>query len=161
GRVWTVVGDGPERGALERLAAELGVADRVRFLGQRPPREAVAAAQRAAVFALPSVDEAFGVAYVEAMAAGVPAIGCMHEDGPDEIVAAGPGLVQLPPRDPHALADAIDRLLADDAARTQLGREARATVERSFTWARCGAATVAAYERACRPLVSSASPAGS
>ena len=43
----------------------------------------------------------------------------------------------------------LERLLADDSARVQLGREARATVERCFTWQRCGEATVAAYERAC------------
>jgi glycosyltransferase involved in cell wall biosynthesis len=145
---YAIVGDGPERSALEALAASRGVGDRVDFAGQLPPAEARARAARADVFVLPSVDEAFGVAYVEAMAAGVPAIGCEREDGPAEIAAAGPGLVQVPPRDPRALADAIERLLADDDARVQLGREARATVERCFTWERCGEATIAAYKRA-------------
>jgi glycosyltransferase involved in cell wall biosynthesis len=56
--------------------------------------------------------------------------------------------VQVPPRDPRALADAIDRLLGDASERTRLGRAARATVERSFTWEICGRETVAAYERA-------------
>jgi teichuronic acid biosynthesis glycosyltransferase TuaC len=143
-----IVGDGPERAPLEALATARGVRDRVDFAGQLPPAQARARAAQADLFVLPSVDEAFGVAYVEAMAAGVPAIGCEGEDGPAEIAAAGPGLVRVPPRDPRALADAVDRLLRDDAARAQLGREARATVERSFTWERCGGATVAAYERA-------------
>jgi teichuronic acid biosynthesis glycosyltransferase TuaC len=145
---YAIVGDGPERAALEALATARGVRERVDFLGQLPPAEARRRAAAANLFVLPSVDEAFGVAYVEAMAAGVPAIGCEREDGPAEIAAAGPGLVQVPPRDPRALADAIERLLADDDARAQLGRDARATVERSFTWERCGQATVAAYERA-------------
>jgi teichuronic acid biosynthesis glycosyltransferase TuaC len=145
---YAIVGDGPERAALEALASARGVRERIDFAGQLPPDQARARGARADLCVLPSVDEAFGVAYVEAMAAGIPAIGCSGEDGPAEIAAAGPGLVQVPPRDPRALADAIDRLLADDEARTRLGRDARATVERSFTWEHCGRQTVAAYERA-------------
>lgn len=145
---YAIVGDGPERDALEALARARGVRERVDFTGQLPPAQARARAAQADLFVLPSVDEAFGVAYVEAMAAGVPAIGCEGEDGPAEIVAAGHGLVQVPPCDPHALADAIDRLLRDESARAQLGRQARATVELAFTWERCGRATVLAYERA-------------
>ncbi|HET6449303.1 MAG TPA: glycosyltransferase family 4 protein [Conexibacter sp.] len=145
---YTIVGDGPERTALEALASAHGLSDRVDFTGQLAPDVARARAAQADLFVLPSVDEAFGVAYVEAMAAGVPAIGCAGEDGPAEIAAAGPGLVQVAPRDPRALADAIDRLLDDRAARAQLSRQARATVEHAFTWELCGRATVAAYERA-------------
>jgi len=143
---YEIIGDGPERAALEQLALVRGVRDRVAFTGQLPPAQARARAAAGDLFVLPSVDEAFGVAYVEAMAAGVPAIGCAGEDGPDEIAATGGGLLQVPSRDPRALADAIERLLADDAARAQLGRDAHATVERAFTWERCGRATVAAYE---------------
>jgi len=144
---YEIVGDGPERAALEAHASAHGVRDRVDFTGQLPPAQARARAAQAELFVLPSLDEAFGVAYVEAMAAGVPAIGCAGEDGPNEIAAAGPGLVQVPPRNPHALADAIERLLAGDGERAQLSEAARATVERCFTWERCGEATVAAYER--------------
>ena len=108
--------------------------------------DAVATARAATLFVLPSVDEAFGVAYVEAMAGGVPAIGCEGEDGPAEIVAAGGGITLVPPRDPPALAGAIDGLLSDPERRRSEAAAARATVEREFTWARCGAATVAAYE---------------
>src|SRR5215212_6024291 len=142
---YEIVGDGPERSGLEALASARGVRDRIVFTGQLPPDAARARAAGADLFVLPSVEEAFGVAYVEAMAAGVPAIGCSGEDGPAEIAAAGPGLVQVPPRDPRALAGAIERLLDDDAARAQLGRDARATVERSFTPARLGSGG------ACKP----------
>ncbi len=145
---YAIVGDGPERAALEALAAQRDIGDRVEFAGQLPPAEARRRAADADLFVLPSVDEAFGVAYVEAMAAGVPAIGCEREDGPAEIAAAGAGLVQVPPRDPHALARELDRLLVDTQARTALGQQARSTVERAFTWEICGRQTVAAYERA-------------
>ncbi|HTE62907.1 MAG TPA: glycosyltransferase [Solirubrobacteraceae bacterium] len=147
---WDVVGDGPERAPLERLAGELGLDGRVRFLGQLPPAMARAAAQRAGVFVLPSVDEAFGVAYVEAMAGAVPAIGCRGEPGPEEIAAAGGGLRLVPPGDPEALAAELRGLLDEPNWRRELGDAARATVEAGFTWERCGRATVAAYEAALR-----------
>jgi teichuronic acid biosynthesis glycosyltransferase TuaC len=145
---YAIVGDGPERRPLQALAAELNIADRVDFTGQLLPAQARARAQQADLFVLPSVDEAFGVASIEAMAGGVPAIGCTGEDGPEEIAAAGEGLVRVPPCDPTALAQAIERLLSDPTARAQLGAQARATVERAFTWERCGQATVTAYARA-------------
>ncbi len=143
---YVIVGDGPERERLTKLASERGVADRVEFRGQLAHEQAVAAAQSASVFVLPSVEEAFGVAYVEAMAGGVPAIGAQGEDGPGEIAAAdtGNGITLVPPRDPRRLAQAIERVLGDPTARD----DARTTVEQAFTWERCGVATVAAYESA-------------
>jgi teichuronic acid biosynthesis glycosyltransferase TuaC len=79
---YLVIGDGPEREPLERLAGELGVGDRVDFAGQLPNEEALVLARAAHVFVMPSVDEAFGVAYVEAMAAGLPAVAARGEAGP-------------------------------------------------------------------------------
>jgi glycosyltransferase involved in cell wall biosynthesis len=122
------------------------VGDRVQFLGQLPNTDAVAVARTAALFVMPSVDEAFGVAYIEAMASGVPAIGCRGEDGPEEIAGAGGGIVLVPARDVRALADSISALLSDRPALVALGHVARETVQRDFTWDRCGAQTVAAYE---------------
>ena len=96
---------------------------------------------------MPSVDEAFGVAYVEAMAAGLPAVGARGEPGPEEIAGVGGGMLLVPPRRSSALAEAIAALLANpDAARAR--RAARDTVEAAFTWERCGRETVRAYEDA-------------
>jgi glycosyltransferase involved in cell wall biosynthesis len=147
---WEVVGDGPERSALEQLAGELGLAARVRFHGQLPPPEALAVARRGSLFVLPSVDEAFGVAYVEAMAGAVPAIGSRGEPGPEEIAAAGGGLLLVPPADPPALAAEIGALAAAPQRRRELGAAARATVAAGFTWKRCGRETVRAYADALR-----------
>ena len=144
---YDVIGDGPQRGALEALARELGVAGRVRFHGQLAHERALEVARRSDVFVMPSVDEAFGVAYVEAMAAGMPAIGAEGEPGPSEIAQAGGGMLLVAPRDPRALRDAIARALDE---REQLGAAARRTVLGHFTWERCGAATVQAYEDALR-----------
>jgi len=145
---YVVVGDGPERERLTELARSLGVEDAVQWRGALAPDLAVEAAARASLFVLPSVDEAFGVAYIEAMAAGVPAIGCEGEDGPEEIASAGGGIVLVPPRDPAALADRIDELLSDRMALAALGAEARSTVQRGFSWERCGRETAAAYHAA-------------
>ena len=102
------------------------------------------------MFVLPSVDEAFGVAYIEAMAGGVPAIGCRGEPGPDEIAAHGEGLRRVPPGDPEAIAAELDAIVGEPAWRRELGAAARATVAAAFTWERCGRATVRAYEDALR-----------
>lgn len=143
---YRIIGEGPERAAIERLARELDVEDRVELTGQLPHAQALRTAREGSLLVLPSVDEAFGVAYVEAMAAGIPAIGVRGEPGPEEIAAAGGGILLVPPRDPQALAQAIRSALADPG----LGAQARATVERAFTWERCGRETVAAYEEALR-----------
>jgi teichuronic acid biosynthesis glycosyltransferase TuaC len=145
---YVVVGDGPERPALERLARELELD--VEFRGQLAPGAATAEARRGALFVLPSVDEAFGVAYVEAMAGGVPAIGSRGEDGPEEIARSGGGIRLVAPADPEELAEEIRGLLADRRSRLELGEQARANVVENFTWERCGRETVAAYEHVLR-----------
>jgi teichuronic acid biosynthesis glycosyltransferase TuaC len=148
---YSIVGDGPERIALEGLAARLGVAERVDFHGQLAPEQAVDLARECSLFAMPSTEEAFGVAYVEAMAGGIPAIGCRGEPGPEEIAAAGEGLVLVPPGDIERLTQRIDELLSDPQRLREAGQRARATVAANFTWERCGAQTLAAYEDALRP----------
>ena len=145
---YLVIGDGPCRSELERLASELGVGDRVRFLGQLPNPEAVARAAACDLFVMPGVEEPFGVAFVEAMAAGLPAIGSRGEGGPEDIAAAGPGMVLVAPGDARELASAIERMTADRSELTRLGAAARETVAANFTWERCGAQTVAAYRAA-------------
>jgi teichuronic acid biosynthesis glycosyltransferase TuaC len=145
---YVVVGGGGGRAPLEALAASLGVADRVRFLGQLPHPRALAEAWRCHLYVMPSVEEPFGVAYVEAMAGGLPAIGTRGEGGPEDIAAAGGGMVLVPPDDHRALAAELERLLGDPGQLAALGSEARENVERNFTWDACGRATVAAYEAA-------------
>jgi glycosyltransferase involved in cell wall biosynthesis len=141
---WLVIGDGPELPGLQRRAAELGIEDRVHLAGQLAPDEALRELATTHVMALPSEDEAFGVAYVEALACGVPAIGCADEGGPEEISALGGGMLLVPPRDPGALAATIAAALAD----RELPARARRNAVEHFSWHRCGRDTVAAYRDA-------------
>jgi teichuronic acid biosynthesis glycosyltransferase TuaC len=147
---YAIIGEGPERTALEGLATRLGIAARVEFRGQLGPERAIAQARQCTLFVMPSTEEAFGVAYVEAMAGGVPAIGCRGEPGPEEIAAAGDGLVLVPPGDIERLTQRIDELLSDPHRLREIGQRARATVAANFTWERCGEQTLAAYEHALR-----------
>jgi teichuronic acid biosynthesis glycosyltransferase TuaC len=143
---YLVIGDGPERAALEQLARELEVD--VEFAGQLPHEQALERARGCALMALPSTDEAFGVAYVEAMAARIPAIGCLGEPGPEEIARCGEGIRLVPPGDVEALATQLHAMLAEPQYLADLGEQAQRTVAEHFTWQACGAATVAAYEEA-------------
>ncbi len=143
---YEVIGDGPEREALEALARRLGVAGRVEFHGQLAPEQALERARRCTLFVMPSTEEAFGVGYIEAMAAGVPAIGCRGEPGPEEIAAAGDGFLLVPPGDIERLSQRIDELLSDPQRLREAAQRARATVAANFTWERCGAQTLEAYQ---------------
>jgi len=144
---YRIIGAGPELPRLRALAHELGIAGRVEWLGQLEPERALTALAQSRLMAMPSVDEAFGVAYVEALACGLPAIGCRGEGGPEEIAALSDAMVLVPPGDPAALAQAIESLLADPQRLGELSRAARHSAAEHFTWERCGQRTVAAYRR--------------
>lgn len=118
GARFLIAGDGPERGELERLARALGVSERVRFLGRREDRADLLAACDALV--LPSRREGLGVAALEAMACGRPVvasrIGGLAEAVRDEVTG-----ILIPADEPKALADALERLVADASLRARLG----------------------------------------
>ena len=142
-----VLGDGPERDALARLAGRLGVGDRVRLLGHRPRAEALEALGAASVFVHPSLHDSGGYATLEAMAARRPVV-CLDLGGPGRQVTPATG-VAVQARDPDQvvrdLGDAFTRLAADGALRRRLGEAARARVEAVFTWDAVLADTLGVY----------------
>lgn len=118
-----IVGDGPDRQALEDQALALGLSDRVRFAGFQPNPFAFMAA--ADVFVLSSLWEGFGNVVVEAMACETPVVSTDCRFGPAEILAGEAGLL-VPVEDPKSMADAILRLLADPDLADRLARRGRA-----------------------------------
>jgi teichuronic acid biosynthesis glycosyltransferase TuaC len=78
----------------------------------------------------------------------VPAVGCLHEPGPEEISRLGGGISLVPPGDPERLAQRIVELVSDERDRRRSGERARKTVIEHFTWERCGRDTVRLYEEA-------------
>jgi rhamnosyl/mannosyltransferase len=129
-----IAGDGERRGALESLATELGVSDRVHFLGYVDESTLHYCYEHADVFVLPSVEpsEAFGIVQLEAMAYGTPVVNTALRTGVPWVSLDGETGVTVPPRDPATLAAAITRLLGDDEERQAFGQAARARVEEQF-----------------------------
>jgi len=116
-----LVGDGPLRGELEALARELGIADRVRFTGHTD--EVPVALRALDVFVLASKFEPYGVALLEAKAAGVAIVATRVNEVP-EILGEGNLGRLVPAQDPAAMADAFVELAQDQAARRALGERA-------------------------------------
>ncbi|WP_432535595.1 glycosyltransferase [Kineococcus arenarius] len=135
------VGDGPLRGALERLAGELGIAGRVVFTGALANPDVLAHVAAASVLCLPSVtarsgdQEGLGQVLLEAGALGRPVVATAHGGIPSAVVDGVTGLL-VPEADPAALAGALARLLDDPALARRTGEAARAHVLRSFDVAR-------------------------
>jgi glycosyltransferase involved in cell wall biosynthesis len=119
-----IVGRGPEYEAVARLHAELGLGESVVLLGDVSRPELAAEYVGADVFCLPSVQEGFGIVFLEAMAAGLPVVACRAAAIP-EVVADGVSGVLVAPRDPEALARAIADLLREPARAKALGAEGR------------------------------------
>lgn len=122
-----IAGTGPLRGELERSAGELGV--RANFAGFLTDVQPVLDA--ADVFALPSLAETLGYAFLEAMAAGLPCVGTAVGGVPEVIAEGRTGFV-VPPRDPAALAAALGRLLGDADLRARMGEAGRVRVAERF-----------------------------
>lgn len=104
---YLVAGVGPDRERLERLSQDLGVSDAVRFLGMVPANDLPDLYRAADLFALPSTGEGFGIAFVEAMACGTPAIGLEAGGAPDALGAGGLGVCALPDNFQEALFGAL------------------------------------------------------
>lgn len=116
------------------------------MLGQR---ETIALYSGASVAVTPSVYEPFGIVVVEAMACGAPVV-ASAVGGIREIVRSGLSGLLVPPADPPALAEAVNRLLADRALSAKLASSARRRVEERFTWEAAAKRTFELYRRLLR-----------
>jgi rhamnosyl/mannosyltransferase len=143
-----VVGSGPLAAEWRALAAQLGLADRVLFLGEVPDAELHALYHAAQVFVLPAShrSEAFGTVQLEAMAAGCPVVSTELGTGTSYVNQHGITGFVVPPRDPAALAEAISRLLGNADLRSHMGSAARARVAAVFTAAHMVEQVIALYQ---------------
>ncbi|MHB8055235.1 MAG: glycosyltransferase family 4 protein [Candidatus Aminicenantales bacterium] len=148
--VLEIVGEGPERAKLDKIAAALALGDRVRFVGWMS-REAVLERMRNCdIFLFPSLREGGGFVVIEAMACARPVI-CLDAAGPGFLIHDEWG-IKVKPENPEQvvgdLADALGRLAADPGLRERLGRAARRRVEEYHLFDRMGERLQEIYERA-------------
>lgn len=120
--LYEFVGDGPCKQDCEALAAELGIADRCRFLGRVPHDQVLRRMGTAAVSIVPSRSECFGLVNVESLAMGTPVV-ASDVGGIGEIVKNGEQGYLVPPDDPAALAERLAELLSDADLRERMGQQ--------------------------------------
>ncbi|MHB1509202.1 MAG: glycosyltransferase family 4 protein [Acidimicrobiales bacterium] len=144
-----LIGDGPAKLSLELLAANLGISDRVEFLGWLtvPWMEVL----HPHVLAVPSRNEALGLAPLEAMSIGVPLVAA-RVGGTSELVLDGVTGTLVEPEDPTALAAAIEVLLRDRCRSEKLGKAGRDRVRTSFAFEKMRGSYEALYREVARPL---------
>ncbi|MBZ0129771.1 MAG: glycosyltransferase [Rhodobacteraceae bacterium] len=127
----TLIGDGPERPALEGEAAALGLSGMIEFAGYKGQSEVAAALAASDLLVLPSFAEGLPVVLMEALAAGLPVV-ATRIAGVAELVEDGISGFLVPPGDEAALADKLAILLADPARRRAMGKAGRAKVRAAF-----------------------------
>ncbi|SNS20508.1 Glycosyltransferase involved in cell wall bisynthesis [Geodermatophilus saharensis] len=140
-----VVGDGPDRALVERLAAESPAADRITLAGFVEHARVPAVLASLDVLVLPSAYEEMGSVLTEAMAAGLPVV-ASDVGGIPEVVRHGVTGLLVPPGDVDALAAALDRVTGDDVLRARLAAGARAR-SAEYGWPALSARVAAVYDR--------------
>ncbi len=144
-----LVGGGPQTAALQQLAQNLGIADRVEFVGQVPHAQVPHVLASLDIYvALSRLDsESFGVAVIEAGAAGRPVV-VSDAGGLSEVTVHGVTGLVVPRGNPQAAADALEHLLRNADLRQQMGLAAQQHVARHYSWHACIHTMVEFYEQA-------------
>jgi glycosyltransferase involved in cell wall biosynthesis len=139
-----IAGSGPEEPALRRVVQQLGLNDRVTFLGWQT--DLAPLFERWDVFAMPSIEEAFGIAALEAMAAGLPVV-ATNVGGVPELVEHGKTGWLVPPGDPVALSERLTALLVDPQQQRLMGAAGRRRAEEKFSQRRMVSEVEHIYEK--------------
>jgi glycosyltransferase involved in cell wall biosynthesis len=127
-----IIGEGPDRERLESLSSDLGLGDKVRFLGRRSREQVAEAMRRCKLFALPSRYEGLGCVYLEAMCCGKAVIACRGQ-GIEEVIESGINGWLVTPDDLQELTDALLALLRERDLRSKMGEAARDTILQGYT----------------------------
>jgi rhamnosyl/mannosyltransferase len=140
-------GSGPLTGAYRRLIGELKLENQVRLLGRVADVDLPALYRAAELFCMPSVEpsEAFGLVQIEAMACARPVVGCELSNGATFVNQHGVTGLVVPPRDPDALAAAINTLLADDRLAREMGAAGRLRACAEFSLEKMWSGTLQVY----------------
>jgi len=132
---FVLAGEGELYAMLRRKVRDIGLQDMIRFEGHVNTRELIRLYQNASVFVFPSYYEGLPTAILEAMSIGLPVV-ATYVGGIREVIKDGENGVSIPPGAPNRMAEAISVLIQDRELRKKLGRNARRTIEESYTWDR-------------------------
>jgi glycosyltransferase involved in cell wall biosynthesis len=143
-----IAGRGDLLGPLENLAAELGLGDRVEFVGFTANIKEFM--ESIDIYVQPSVCEALGIANLEASAMGVPVVASDVGGIPECVVNCETGYT-VPPRDPEALCQAIAKLVSDPALRAQMGKAGSDLIKEKFRHDQMVQATQQVYRSLLKP----------
>jgi phosphatidylinositol alpha-1,6-mannosyltransferase len=142
-----MVGRGDDVDRLRAKSAALGLGRSVYFPGFLPDAAVRAVMRHAAVFAMPSRGEGFGLVYLQAMRAGLPCLGSRDDAASDVIVDGETGLL-VPRQEPEAITGALLRLLTDESMRHRMGEAGRRRFDNTFTYPRFRARLAGILSRA-------------
>ncbi len=148
---FTLIGEGQDRQRLLFAIDDLGLGGRVELVGRRTPSQVRDLLRASDVFLLPSVSEGISNAALEAMGCGLPVV-ASDCGGMSEAIEDGRSGILVPPRDPAAIADAVEGLAGDPEKAAALGRAARRRVERAFGLD----AQIASFDRLLRGMIAAA-----
>jgi glycosyltransferase involved in cell wall biosynthesis len=146
---WCIAGDGPQLGALKSRAQELGLADRVTFLGWQSREGLTEWYHRSNVFLFPSRHEGMPNAVLEAMSSGLPVV-ATRIAGSEELVLDGETGFLVPSENVDELREALRRILTNPELRKNMGSASRVRVEQNYTWKKVAEAYQTALEQAAQ-----------
>lgn len=146
----TIVGDGPQRQPLEKLAEQLEIRNRLRFVGWKKNHELAAEYQQANLFLYPSRHEGMPNAVLEAMASGLPVI-ASDIAGNEELIVHGETGLLIEPENQHAIEKALLSLLPNPALREQMGSAARQRAADCYPWERTAERYLHALQKVVHP----------
>jgi len=130
---WNIAGDGPQLNSLKRLARELGISERVKFLGWQSGKELSQCYHQANLFLFPSRHEGMPNAVLEAMSSGLPVV-ATRIAGSEELVMDGVTGLLVNAEDVDSLRDGLRRLIVEEKTRMQMGQASRQRVEKEYSW---------------------------
>ncbi|RIU94753.1 glycosyltransferase [Oceanobacillus picturae] len=131
--IYYIIGEGPEMNSMKQLVKNLNLEKSIIFLGRKSRLDVRKYMLESDIFLLPSWNEAFGVVYIEAMACGLPVIGCKRE-GIEDIVKDGVDGFLIEPKSINDIVKKTINLIERPDIRYEIGVNARKKVEKRFTW---------------------------
>ena len=145
--VYKIVGDGTDLKRLKGLSVSLGLpGERICFTGRLSNLQVMEQMALSDIFSLPSWQEGFGVAYIEAMSQGKPVIACQGE-GIEDVIEHGKNGFLVRPRDLNNLIETLDYLLTNPEEGAAIGAAAKKTVLDHYTWDKNAEKTLSLYSK--------------